>query len=335
MLKFIAIALFSQLIVGPVHAAIDYTTAFENLQNDVVWPAPSSNTGNISSTFGPRIRSSCNCDDFHRGVDIHGDIGDPVVATYDGKVVKKTTYSSGGKTIILEHEFDDWVTLVPGLGNTKRWYTLYLHLNDWAVEKGDMVTAGEIIGELGDTGSTVNPHLHQEVRVGTRCSLEWAENNPSSKCNTKGYDPHVSPFLVYPDMEETDITTTTSQTMNGSVDGIARFETPDVIANVNKYLVEVVDTTSGAVVQSHTLDFNLRIGYDATSTAALDTFDTTVPYLSPVSFGYSAAEWKADLIVPAGWLASKTTSEEVVVTVSDIWGVEQPSVLLADGSVSW
>lgn len=97
MLKFIAIALFSQLIVGPVHAAIDYTTAFENLQNDVVWPAPSSNTGNISSTFGPRIRSSCNCDDFHRGVDIHGDIGDPVVATYDGKVVKKTTYSSEEK----------------------------------------------------------------------------------------------------------------------------------------------------------------------------------------------------------------------------------------------
>lgn len=136
-------------------------------------------------------------------------------------------------------------------------------------------------------------------------------------------------------MEETDITVSISQTMDGSVDGIARFETPDVIANVNKYVVEVVDTSSGAVVQSHTLDFNLRIGYDATSTAALDTFDTAVPYLSPVSFGYSATEWKADLIVPAGWLASKTTSEEVVVTVSDIWGVDQSSVLLADGSVSW
>lgn len=334
-MKQISVVTVLTLLFTPSQAAIGYIDAFAYIQDGVVWPTPNSNQSNVSSTFGPRIRGSCNCDDFHRGVDIHGEIGDPILASYGGEVVKVATYSSGGKTVIIEHAFDKWVTFVPGLGNTKRWYTLYLHMNDWDVEKGDIVDAGDVIGELGESGSTLSPHLHHEVRVGTRCSLEWAVGHPSSTCNTKGYDPHVSPFLVYPDMITTDITASTTQIMDGSNDGVLRASTPDAIPNVNIYTVDVVNMLTGNIVQSHTLDLNLRIGYDATSTSALDTFDKSMPYLAPISFGYTAIQWEIDLVVPLGWIASKSADEEVVATVTDIWGVDQPPVVLADGSVTW
>jgi murein DD-endopeptidase MepM/ murein hydrolase activator NlpD len=321
----------------PTYAAIDYITAFADIHDVTIWPTPDSNLSNVSSTFGPRIRASCSCDDFHRGIDIHGNIGDPVVASYGGKVVKLSSAEdggNGGNAVVIQHAFDDWTTLVPGLSNTKRWYTLYLHLNDYIVAVGDTVAAGELIGHLGETGGTVSPHLHHEVRVGTRCSLEWAINNPSSKCNTKGYDPHVSPFLIYPGMVDTDITIS-FQIMDGSRDGIVHLETPDITPNVNKYNIEVIDTSTNTVVKSHTLDMNRRIGYDATSNTALDTFDKTKPYLAPLSFGYTATEWEIDLVVPASWLPSKAADKKVVVTVSDIWGFDQPPVVLADVSVTW
>mmetsp|Transcript_22934 Transcript_22934/g.33852 ORF Transcript_22934/g.33852 Transcript_22934/m.33852 type:complete len:90 (-) Transcript_22934:744-1013(-) len=85
--------LFS-LLIHPVCAAIDYRQAFSDLQDSVVWPTPNSDSHYISSTFGPRIRASCDCHDFHRGIDIHGNIGDDVLATYDGEVVKVETYTS-------------------------------------------------------------------------------------------------------------------------------------------------------------------------------------------------------------------------------------------------
>ena len=145
-------------LLGISHATIDYITAFRNLQNSanvsLVWPAPNSNFADISSTFGPRRRASCQgCYDFHRGVDIHGAIGDDVVAIYDGEVVYRGNYPDGGLVLAIEHpNFDDWVSFVPGKLRTKRWFTLYMHLDSTDVEKGDSVAAGQKIGELGVTG---------------------------------------------------------------------------------------------------------------------------------------------------------------------------------------
>jgi murein DD-endopeptidase MepM/ murein hydrolase activator NlpD len=324
------------ILVQPTLAAVDYITAFSILQSEgeFVWPTPASNAGSISSTFGPRIRVSCDCDDFHRGIDIHGNIGDDVLATYGGKVVQVTTYNDGGKTIVIEHNFNDWTTLVPGHTNTKKWYTAYMHLNDWYVQVGDIVLAGEVIGELGETGSAESPHLHHEVRVGTRCSLEYALGNPSSTCNTKGYDPHVHPMLVYPDMISTDITATISQTMDGNSDGIVHIETPDVVPNVNRYTVAIINTSDNSMVDAHVLDLNLRYGFDASSTSALDTFDTSKPYLSPISFGYTASTWSMDLVIPASWIPSKTEEEIIVIQLTDVWGVDQPDIEMSYG-VAW
>ena len=149
------IFLFSFL--GSSHAAdIDYTQAFQDLQNSVnlVWPAPDSNAPNISSTFGPRRRISCQgCYDFHRGIDINGVEGDNVIAIHDGLVSRKITYPDGGDTLIIEHTpFDDNVTLVPGKASTRRWFTLYMHLSARYVNESQVITAGQIIGAVGMTG---------------------------------------------------------------------------------------------------------------------------------------------------------------------------------------
>ena len=44
--------------------------------------------------------------------------------------------------------------------------TLYQHLNDYTVLKGDVVKPGQIIGHVGSTGDSTGPHLHLEMKVG-------------------------------------------------------------------------------------------------------------------------------------------------------------------------
>ena len=260
----------------------NYGVAFAQIKDKMVWPTPNSTVHNISSTFGPRIRSSCNCYDFHRGVDIHGEIGDDVYASYGGVVKKVTTWGGGGKTIILEHQFPSSVDF--NGASISRWYSLYLHLSEQLVSDRQVVEAGDLIGKVGDTGSTVTPHLHQEVRVGTRCSLEYALSNPSSTCNTLGIDPHVSPLFVYPGsvIGDTSISLTLQQNVSNNQDGQVHIETPDDAPNVNRYTIQLRDNSTSNVTLEHTLELNYRIGFDASSTAALDTQDPSIFESPPI-----------------------------------------------------
>ena len=103
----------------------------------------------------------------HTGIDIPGDIGTPILATGDGKIVYAGfgVYRGGsdifddpyGKAIVIEHSFGY---------QGESLFTLYAHLDEILVEKGQAVTAGDQIGLLGETGKTTGPHLHFEVRVG-------------------------------------------------------------------------------------------------------------------------------------------------------------------------
>lgn len=89
----------------------------------------------------------------HQGVDIGGKIGDPVRATADGWVdfVRNSDSGGYGKYIILNH----------GAGTT----TLYAHLSEVLVSKGQEVTQGEIIGKVGQTGTATGAHLHYERKT--------------------------------------------------------------------------------------------------------------------------------------------------------------------------
>ena len=113
-------------------------------------------------------------------------------------------------------------------------------------------------------GSAVSPHLHFEVRFGTRCSLEWSLANPnadkSASCSPQAYDPHLHPFLVFPNMPTTSVNTSITQNLSAKKDGVVHIQTSDKSPNLNKYFVEVFNRT-GLVHQSHLLDLNLRTGF--------------------------------------------------------------------------
>ena len=101
--------------------------------------------GRVTSKYGPR-RSR-----IHQGTDIDLETGDPVYATFDGRV-RVTTYVRGGygNLVILRHD--------NGLE------TYYGHLSEISVEPNEWVTAGQVIGKGGNTGRSTGSHLHFEMR---------------------------------------------------------------------------------------------------------------------------------------------------------------------------
>jgi murein DD-endopeptidase MepM/ murein hydrolase activator NlpD len=84
-------------------------------------------------------------------VDISSPFGDPVKASNSGKVVVANDLYYAGKTVILDH----------GLGV----FSLYCHFSEIAVELGDEVSKGGVIGKIGATGRVTGPHLHWGIRV--------------------------------------------------------------------------------------------------------------------------------------------------------------------------
>src|SRR6056297_181904 len=111
--------------------------------------------GRISDYFGRRRDPFTGEIRMHRGMDFTGPVGTDIYATGEGVVVKAEYSAYGyGKEVVIEH----------GYG----YKTIYAHLHEITVERGDQVSRGEVIGTLGNTGRSTGPHLHYEVRKGRR-----------------------------------------------------------------------------------------------------------------------------------------------------------------------
>ena len=105
-------------------------------------PTPSTK---ITSPFGPRWRR------MHNGFDLKVNIGDTIVAAFDGKVrIVKYERRGYGKYVVIRHD--------NGLE------TVYGHLSKQLVEENQLVKAGEVIGLGGNTGRSTGSHLHFETR---------------------------------------------------------------------------------------------------------------------------------------------------------------------------
>ena len=90
----------------------------------------------------------------HRGSDFAGPHGTDIFSTADG-VVTHAGWSSGyGKLIKIKHAH--------GIE------TRYAHLAKFRVQKGDRVSRGQHIGDMGNTGRSTGTHLHYEVRINGR-----------------------------------------------------------------------------------------------------------------------------------------------------------------------
>jgi murein DD-endopeptidase MepM/ murein hydrolase activator NlpD len=115
-----------------------------------IWPI----TGWISSGFGNRRDPFTGGQDFHSGLDISGRQGQEVKAPADGTVTSVGYNGNYGNQILIDHGF--------GI------VTRYAHLSRFNVSVGQQVRRGDVIGFVGSTGRSTNPHLHYEVLVNGR-----------------------------------------------------------------------------------------------------------------------------------------------------------------------
>jgi murein DD-endopeptidase MepM/ murein hydrolase activator NlpD len=114
-----------------------------------VWPV---GTRTVTSGFGVRKDPFTFTLKFHSGLDIAGKAGDPVFATANGTVSSAGWDKDYGNCILVDH----------GRGISTR----YGHLSRINVSKGQQVTKGQTIGQVGSTGRSTGNHLHYEVLKG-------------------------------------------------------------------------------------------------------------------------------------------------------------------------
>ncbi|MBV6657747.1 MAG: M23 family metallopeptidase [Devosiaceae bacterium] len=108
----------------------------------------------LSSRFGNRRDPFTRRTAFHSGIDYAAPTGHPIYAAADGVVTRARR--AGGYGLMIEIDHPNGLT------------TRYAHLSRMLVAPGARVSAGELIGRMGSTGRSTGPHLHYEVRRGSR-----------------------------------------------------------------------------------------------------------------------------------------------------------------------
>ena len=101
----------------------------------------------VGHLFG--IADSVHTGGVHSGVDMSAPQGTPIYAVEGGKVIAAEWQGAAGKAVTIKTT--DGVSV------------LYGHMNSMAVDKGDKVKTGDMIGRVGSTGNSTGPHLHVGV----------------------------------------------------------------------------------------------------------------------------------------------------------------------------
>ena len=82
----------------------------------------------------------------HLAIDIANDLGTPIKASNNGKVVLAKKLITTGNTIVIDHGMDI--------------FTSYFHMSELLVKEGDFVSKRDVIGKMGSTGYSTGSHLH-------------------------------------------------------------------------------------------------------------------------------------------------------------------------------
>ena len=115
-----------------------------------VQPIHNHNLIRTASGFGMRMHPVYGVPKMHSGIDFTAKTGTDIYSTGDGVVENvKRSYTGYGKHVIINHGFG--------------YKTLYAHMSEFSVRKGQKVKRGDIIGKVGNTGTSTGPHLHYEV----------------------------------------------------------------------------------------------------------------------------------------------------------------------------
>lgn len=130
-----------------IKAAFTQWSEQRDISLDFLRPAQ----GDLSSPFGLRRFFNGQPRNPHSGLDIAAPSGTPVRAPSDGTVITTGDYFFNGNTVFLDH----------GQGLV----TMYCHLSSIAVQPGQRLARGAIIGAVGMTGRATGPHLHWSVSL--------------------------------------------------------------------------------------------------------------------------------------------------------------------------
>ena len=119
--------------------------------NRFIWPF---SLASVSSEFGPRAPLP-----FHNGIDFSysGITGTPIPATHDGTVILRGSYADWGNYTRVD------CSALTGVANS---WTGYAHMQALPLNPvGTVVTQGQTLGYVGQTGYVTGPHLHYETAL--------------------------------------------------------------------------------------------------------------------------------------------------------------------------
>jgi murein DD-endopeptidase MepM/ murein hydrolase activator NlpD len=131
---------------GPWQAALPHVYGHWPAGPPGSWTSPVA-TSRVSAPYGIKGDWAAG---HHTGIDLAVPVGTPVRSVGSGEVVAAGTSGAYGKAVTIRMED----------GN----YTLFAHLSEIYVTKGERVKAGTVLGVSGNTGRSTGPHLHFEVR---------------------------------------------------------------------------------------------------------------------------------------------------------------------------
>lgn len=100
----------------------------------------------VTSPFGNRNTGIAGASTYHQGIDLGAPEGTPIYASRTGVVTAATYGKSAGYYVSINH----------GDGYS----SIYMHMTNYVVSKGQAVSAGQVIGYVGSTGVSSGPHLH-------------------------------------------------------------------------------------------------------------------------------------------------------------------------------
>lgn len=103
----------------------------------------------VSSEFGMRLHPVRRRSHFHTGIDLSAPPGSHIFAAADGVVAFNGWRRGYGRLIEINHGY--------------LWSTRYGHMKNIYAKKGQFIKKGDIIGEVGRTGTATGPHLHFEI----------------------------------------------------------------------------------------------------------------------------------------------------------------------------
>ena len=137
----------------------------------IYWPLPEGSY-TITSPFTMRISPVSGQLLAHEGIDMAAPLDTPITAVYGGVVEEVAENSRSGAYVQIKHTKSDGTVF----------HSAYLHqyMNKIKVKVGDTVTAGQVIGAVGNNGWSTGPHLHFEIHDSSDTPVDpdaWMQTN--------------------------------------------------------------------------------------------------------------------------------------------------------------